>query len=257
MLGDKVEVPRPGPLRAFSRHWAGSKWARADDGGQRSKNQFRKIGLLKTHDRMRASSVSTGHRRPEKTGWELKLRKYQPPAYTPPSDITKLHHADVEVGGLWIMLWCGGASGLQSDGKEARCVYVVFSFFFPDMRKIYERAVKGRLFGLRALQHKAGRVGGPVEAVADCWNGYCRVCLGSLLRGQAIHIPNIGGIWPCHGQDGPILSCSFEQAFLRRCEVTQARTSLPIQLHQGRSQGTHLVSNAEVPNSPHLLLDTN
>lgn len=218
--------------------------------------------------------MSERDRRPETSGWELKLRKYQPPAYSPPLDIAKLQHVDVEVGGLRIMYEYGGCyycmrshantcmrsvfacdRVYRSEAKKARCGNVDFSFLFPDMRKIYERAVKGRLFGLRALQHRAGRVGGPVEAVADCWNGYCRVCLGSLQRGQAIHIPNIGGIWPCHGQDGPTLSCSFEQAFLRRCEVTlKSTTSLPIHLHQGRSQGTHLVSNAEVSNSSHLLI---
>lgn len=113
------------------------------------------------------------------------------------------------------------------------------------MRKIFERAVKGRLFGLKALQKKVGGVGGPVEAVAQCWRGYCRVGLSAVSRDQAVHVPTILCIWPPDRKDGQ-LHATFDQAFLRRCELAQPKTSLPIHLHQARSQGTHQIAHAEV-----------
>jgi hypothetical protein len=113
------------------------------------------------------------------------------------------------------------------------------------MRKIFERAVKGRLFGLKALQKKVGRVGGPVEAVAECWRGYCRVCLGAVSREQPVHFPSIGSFWPPDRKDDQ-MHVTFDQAFLRRCGLAPPKTSLPIHLHQARSQGTHQIANAEV-----------
>jgi len=106
-----------------------------------------------------------------------------------------------------------------------------------DMRQVFERAVKIRLFGLRALQ---GGQGGPIQAVGSCWQGYFRVCAGALQRGHAIRINQIGTIFA--GDDRTVLA-SFDAAFLRKCDL-RAPKSLPV--HQTTSQGAHQIANAEV-----------
>jgi len=109
------------------------------------------------------------------------------------------------------------------------------------MRQVFERSVKSRLFGLRALQ---GGHGGPIQAVAACWQGYCRVCAGALQRGQAVRIKGVGAVFPLgtQGQYSSTLSC-FDQAFLRKCQLNPSK-SLPV--HETKSQGTHQIANAEV-----------
>jgi len=64
------------------------------------------------------------------------------------------------------------------------------------MRQVFEGAIRGRLFGLRALQ---GGVGGPIAAVARCLQGYCRVCAILAQRGQALRIGGLGSIFPDQG----------------------------------------------------------
>ena len=84
-----------------------------------------------------------------------------------------------------------------------------------DMRKVFERALRGRkIFGTPALQGGGGR--GQVEKVALCWQAFCRVCAIALQRGHAVKVGSIATLWRDeHAAAGSAAThAAFDVAFL-------------------------------------------
>ena len=114
-----------------------------------------------------------------------------------------------------------------------------------DMRKVFERALRGRkIFGTPALQGGGGR--GQVEKVALCWQAFCRVCATAMQRGHAVKVGSIATLWPDEhaGAGSTATHAAFDVAFLRRCQLQPPKAALPIHLH--RTPAPHPVATAEV-----------